>query len=168
MAIPSTSRVNRILDGYASAWENWLIRVERAADEGTANRYSPEKWMSDVVTTWSDAMSVWYLPYTVCDERQRVVEFAISTTTDEATEGISIPDPGTDALTATAISRTGGFSIPVANIALSLIQNRRTLVVRLFGLQGLGTKLTPGEYTGTVAPTATPSAKIAGIKVTVT
>jgi hypothetical protein len=167
MALPSTSRVNRILDAYGSAWERWLIRLERAGEEGASNRYSPDKWLSDVVATWSDAWSLWYVPYKICDERERNVQFEISTTTDQAIEGILVPDPGSDALTWTPISKSGGPSIPVANIECRLIQERRTLVVRLFGLQGLATKLTPGDYSGTVAPTAAPSQRLAQIIVQV-
>ena len=164
--MPPTSRVTQIFDSYASKLEDWLIRVERATDEGRNNTYSSDKWMSDVITTLSDATDFWYLPYKICDARDRIVEFAITTADDGATEAISIPDPGTTPVTISNLTHASvaGATIPAAKVAVFLVQNRRTLVVQLSGLIAIPT--IAGTYTGSIS--TSPTTKVAGIKVTVT
>ncbi len=150
---PATVRVNRLWYGYANAMEKWLARMERAADEGIAGRYSPQNWLSDTVASWSDAVEVWNLPYKVCDDRMRIVVFEITQATDEKVQTILIPDPGPVALEVDDfVDAAGNVVIPAANVDVHTADNGRTLVVRLHGLQGLGNPVPIGTFESPVHP----------------
>jgi hypothetical protein len=143
----TTVRVNRLLYGYADAIENWLARVERATDESTAGKYSPQSLLSDVVSSWADVARVWNLPYKVCEDRMRVVVFEITQATNEMTRTIPIPDPGPGALVVDDfVDAAGNKIIPQANVSAYTADSGRTLVVRLFGLQALPQKIPKGMY----------------------
>src|SRR5262245_61608954 len=136
----TTVRVNRLWYGYANAMEKWMQRVERAADEGAAGKYTPQSFLSDIVSTWSDAADVWYLPYKICDERLRVVVFEITQATDDQVETILIPDPGAVVLEVDDFV-DGGGNVVIAGSAnanpqvdVDTADNGLALVVGLFGL----------------------------------
>jgi hypothetical protein len=110
--------------------------------------------LSDVVSSWADVARVWSLPYKVCEDRMRIVVFEITQATDEMTRTIPIPDPGPVALVVdTFVDAAGNIIIPQANVDASAADSGRTLVVRLFGLQGLPA-IPTGTYESPVHPAA--------------
>jgi|SRR5882724_9661244 len=170
MSNGTVSRVQQIQLEWADVVERWLDRCDRATDEAADSRYSTDKWLSDMLTTWRDAANFWYFPYKLYEDLKRTVTIAVDPAMkDGGAEAMMVPDPGTDSLGWGALTRTGAAdTIPQANVNAVLVQNRRTLVVQVTGLTvrrnaGL---LPAGEYTGDVTPTGTTKA-LAAIKVVV-
>ena len=159
----TTVRVNRLVYGFADAVENWLARVERATDESTAGKYSPQSLLSDVVSSWADVAHVWNLPYEVCEDRMRIVVFEITQATDEMIRTIPIPDPGPVALVVDPfVSAAGVIVIPQANVQAFAADSGRTLVVRLSGLRALP-RIPTGTYDSPVHPAGQPQIALARV-----
>ena len=160
--LPET-RLSKIFGRYASTFDTWLTRYQRALADSRNGSYSTDKWMSDVGTFWGEAVSLMAFPLTVVDPaafggelRPLTPTITFDGTVDTIVEAIPIADPGSG-VTAVDVARLvspPGDSIPTTNVKAELSAGRRSVIVTLSGLSALvsGGKVPVGTYTGNITP----------------
>jgi hypothetical protein len=160
------TRIQKVFGDYTKVWDNALDRWQRAVKEGQAGQYTPQRYVSDVISYWSDMMGGMVSPLTAVGYSVAppvtvpILTLAVGKADDVIVDAISIPDPGNIGVVAADLARTANPN-PGIPVQVSLSSDRRTLVVQLQGLK----KLAPpsGDYQGGVVDRANPNNVIAQI-----
>src|SRR3954451_201058 len=130
MSLEDTPLVGTIVEAYAEASENALLRYYRAVNESRAGTYGPTQWWSDQVALWSDVSNLYALPLRLM---KPVVALSVAVGATGAIAVIPFADPGF-AIVGLDLTNTSGGTIPAANINARMDTSHRNLVYELVSL----------------------------------